>query len=276
MLDFLTAIPPEWIAIALFFLASMQGATGQSWLATLVAKLTTFVVPAKKSVGPITLFRRDGEEYVADRDAPPAGAINLQNIMTLFITVLPVILPLIQGCGKTQAVESPPAAVAPIAPTSWQSPITDYRSPITEGVSRAGPIVNLGAGGTVGAAFPLAWLSGDAAGQPAWAWAEGEACHAGTADRRGPVATDSGPGCAVDLAAIPAMGCCELPAAACSTGVCRASGRPAVARARPVARLRALGWYPGQRIVRAAGRVAGAVGRLRIPGRPFARLFGRR
>lgn len=285
MFDFLTSIPPEWIAIALFFLASMQGASGQSWLATLVAKLQGYVTPANKTAQRITLFRRDGEEFVPDREAAPAATINLQNIMTLVITILPLILPLIQGCGKTQAVESPPAAVGQITPTLWEAPITDYRLPVTdyrganaaplaEEESRAGSIVNLGAGGIVGTALPLAWVSGD--GHTPWAWAAGEAVGAGAADRRGPFDADAGASGAIDLAGVPAMGCDQLPAFACSTGVCGPSGRPAVARARPVARLRGSGWYPGKRIVRAAGCVARAVGRLRLPGRPIARLLGRR
>lgn len=272
MLDFFTSIPPEWIAIALFFFASMQGADGQSWLTKLVAALTRYVVPATKQPGKVDLFRKrilDGGEtvYEYDREGAPAGAIGLQNIITLLIPLIPVLLPIIQGCGKTQAVEPVPAVktVDDVGLMRW------------EGIDGGEQIINLVGGGAARSALPLTWVSDRSdAGPAAWAWAGGDAEIAWPADRRGSTSPDAGAGGSADVAGVPRVGGQQCTAASCPAYVSRGSGRATVQRAHPVASLRGSCWYPGKRIFRAAGCVARAVGRLRLPGRPFARLFGRR
>jgi hypothetical protein len=257
MFEFLTAIPPEWIAIALFFLASMQGADGTSWLAKLVAKLTAYVAPNSQAT-PAAGSAGTGAK---------AGSITLQNILSLLIPIIPVVLPLIQGCGNKPAATPPPPAVISPGPSGIN------QTSLWEDVGRAaGTIVDLGSGGVIGA--PVVLCSRLSDGQPEWSWAD-EAAGPGNLDRRGFGGPDAGPGGPADGPGVSGLG-----QRSCSSATCRGSasggtyGRTVYAT-RSVASLRGGRWYPGKRILGVARRAAGAVGRLRLPGRPLARLFGR-
>jgi hypothetical protein len=253
MLDFLTAIPAEWIAIALFFLASMQGADGTSWLAALVAKLTTFVVPKPKSQAP------DGADATPAGGAK-AGAIGFQNIISLLIPLIPVLLPLIQGCGDKPKAADQPAVTNQVS--EW------------EDSGRAGQIVNLGSGGAVG--MPVTFCSGVSNGQSAWAWADGETGGVGDLSGGGfygPDAGASGPAGGPGFSSVGQRSCSPAACSGCASGPAR---RPTVYAARPLAYTRSGGWHPGKRIVGVARLAARPLRWLRLPGRPLARLFGRR
>lgn len=267
MFDFLTAIPAEWIAIGLFFLASMQGADGTSWLAKLVAKLTSFVAPAAKGSPVVTLFRQEGGAFVEDRQATPAGAIGFQNIIALIIPLIPVLLPLIQGCGATAKGVQPVPVVSPANEANQCSLWEDF------GRER-GQIVDLGSGGTVGAgAVGVTWVSGT--GRAAWAWADGTAGDAGDFDRRRFDATDAGGGGGADRSGVSSVGGggrCEAAGGRCNGG---AVGRATVWAPRAVASAGSR-WYPGRRLAGVARFAARPFRWLRLPGRPFARLLGRR
>jgi hypothetical protein len=260
MFDFFTSIPPEWIAIALFFLASMQGADGTSWLAKLVAKLTAYVSPASQAATP-----------AAANPVPStgmrAGSITLQNIIALLIPIIPVVLPLIQGCGTPKTASPGPAATITV-------PQGINQTSLWEDVGRAtGTIVDLGSGGVIGA--PIVLCSRLSDGQSEWSWAD-EPQESGGPDRRRFDGPDTGASGFADRPGVSGLGQCGSGAATCSRCGSSPGGRQPVYAARPVASLRSGRWYPGKRIVGVARRAAGAVGRLRIPGRPLARLFGRR
>ena len=269
MFDFLTAIPAEWIAIGLFFLASMQGADGTSWLAKLVAKLTGFVAPAAKGSPAVTLFRQDeGGAFVEDRQAVPAGAIGFQNIIALLIPLIPVLLPMIQGCGVSAKAVQPVPVVAPAVGANQCSLWEDY------GRER-GEIIDLGRGGAVGsAAAGITWVSGP--GRAAWAWADGTAGDAGNFDRGGFDAADGGGSGAADGSGVSSVGGGGGSAAACSRCNGGTVGRATVWAPRAVASARSGRWYPGQRLAGVARFAARPFRWLRLPGRPFARLLGRR
>jgi hypothetical protein len=261
MFDFLTAIPPEWIAIALFFLASMQGADGTSWLAKLVAKLTAYVAPNAQATPP-------ADAAAAAGTGVRAGSITLQNIIALLIPIIPVVLPLIQGCG------TPKTATTPVPAATITAPQGINQTSLWEDVGRAtGTIVDLGSGGVIGA--PVVLCSQLSDGQSEWTWADGVE-ESGRPNRRGLDGSNPGTGGVADGPGVSRLGQCGSGAAASSRCGSSPSGRQPVYAARPVASLRGGRWYPGKRIVGVARLVARPLLRLRLPGRPLARLFGRR
>lgn len=169
------------------------------------------------------------------------------------------------GCGGTGGCSKASADALPASQSWYQGVPRDAIRPavLYDLDSRAGYV------------RPIAWEPGLSVGADAWAWANGESAIAGPADRRGSATEDAGTGGPADFARVSPVGDVELQTTACAAGVCRWSGRPAVNRPRAVAAPLSGRWYPGCRIVRAARRAAGALGRLRLPGRPLARLFGR-
>lgn len=114
-----------------------------------------------------------------------------------------------------------------------------------------------------------------------WSWADqGTVGELGVADRRGFLDADAGTGGDVDGAGVPQLGdggvcaaadCgrCSCPSRRAAVGASPAVSRLAFRRGQPVRNA-------GRGVVRAAGRVVGALRWLRLPGRPFARLLGRR
>jgi hypothetical protein len=124
-------------------------------------------------------------------------------------------------------------------------------------------------------ARPWAWTE-PAADRDAWAWADRDAGQLGDPDRRGLGDQDTGTGNPVDGPGVSHVG-----AGVCSAGVCSgpyrsASGRVAVTAARPVAQVDRGRFVRGPPVRNAARLVARPFRWLRLPGRPFARLFGRR
>lgn len=112
-----------------------------------------------------------------------------------------------------------------------------------------------------------------------WAWtepADGDTGQLGDPDRGRQQPADAGAGNPVDGPGVSHVG-----TAVCSAGVCRgqygsASRRLAVPVARPVANVGRGQLVRGQPVRNAARIVARPFRWLRLPGRPLARLFGRR
>lgn len=189
------------------------------------------------------------------------GLFGNQTLMPLLLIGGVVMLLMLSGsggCGGCAAVKAePPAAIE--TTSQWRVTGEPERFVWLGGDGRS----------TDAPRTPLVFC----AGEP-WAWADnGTAVEPGSTDRRGLEPTNSGPGSAVDLAGIPPLGDGVVcPAAGCGRG-CSASGRPAVRTAPAVSRLALRRGQPVRNVARLFAR---PFRWLRLPGRPFARLFGRR